>query len=242
MKSLAFAPSSNTPGKADGTWFQAKAKLWQKRHGGKVVHVDMSRPKPTRFHQILRAIREERPDAVAFFCHALRRGLPQFGARGSLLDPEDGDNVATLAGEIGAASASPLVCLFACSAGDDLVPGPAGAPGGDGGFADALRDAVVKWGSVGVRVFAHDRKGDTTANPHVRVFDGPEQKDRVGGRWVVVPPGLTKAEAARELAAWGDSHDAVQWKRWVRWVRDGGWVEFPLLSVEDSRSRLVTLP
>ncbi|MBK7153843.1 MAG: hypothetical protein IPH72_19025 [Sandaracinaceae bacterium] len=57
--------------------------------------------------------------------------------------------------------------------------------GGDGGFADQLRDALAAHGLTG-HVDAHAKPGHTTKNPHLRRFHmdgGPG----VGGEWLVEP-------------------------------------------------------
>lgn len=63
----------------------------------------------------------------------------------------------------------PIVSLYCCSTGASQTQG---LPGGDGGFADTLRDELCKRGLVHCRVDAHVTAGHTTRNPHVRRFEG----------------------------------------------------------------------
>lgn len=222
MTSLAFYPSQNSRGKHDGDYFRMLAQRWADRHGGRAVSVDLARSKAERFRQIVAAVEQDAPDVVAFFCHGLRSCLPQMGVTCIPLPGMSMPvrNVDVLAGAIAANATHPVVVLFACSAGDDLEPGPDGPPGGDGGFADQFRDAMVKHGATGARVDAHDRAGDSVHNRFVRRFEGPESKVSPGGYWLVEPG------------------SGAQWLRWDAFLHGGGWLEFPLMTVAEIRRRL----
>jgi hypothetical protein len=131
--------------------------------------------------------------SVAFFCHGTQFGI-QLGA--------GVDSVRELARGLNrVCQKEPTVALYACSTGgdnDDVDDERSKGPGGDGGFADALRDCMV---ALGMRptVYAHTTKGHCTRNPHVRRF-GPD--DDFGGQWIVEP--------GSEL-----------WSDWCKWLRLG---------------------
>jgi hypothetical protein len=69
--------------------------------------------------------------------------------------------------------------------------------GGDGGFADLLRDELVDIGCPTI-IYAHSTAGHTTQNPHLRVFPPHE---RFGGKFVV-------------------AKDSGLWQKWVRCMRN----------------------
>lgn len=212
VTSLAFVPNRASKAKPrDRAFFRTSADLWAHRHGGDIVEVDIGLVPVDRCRQVVAAVEQRAPDVVAFFCHGLRDRLPQLGITLG--------TVGTLGAAIAAGATAPRVVLFACSTGDDLIPGPDGPPGGDGGFADSLRDAMVKAGALGVRVDAHDRAGVATTNPFVRRFEGPEDKEHVGGSWLVEPR-------------------SALWLRWRSWVAARGWLEFPLLTREEIAERI----
>lgn len=222
MSSLAIVPG-NSPYKADTREFVDQSMLWRERHDGtELVSIDLEAPVPARFRQVLAAIELHAPDLLAFFCHGLSTRLPQLGASIA--------NVAQLAGAIARATTAPRVVLFTCLAGEDLISGADGPPGGDGGFADSLRDALVKHGATGAQVDAHgsssqlsgrkkDVGGHTTHNPFVRRFAGPEDKAAVGGYWLVEP-----------------SHPG--WYAWRKWINALGWREFPIMTRDQIRQLL----
>lgn len=234
MKSLALYPSTNSKGKHDGTYFRALADRWARRHGGKALMIDTSpsRPRSERFRQVVSLVEQELPEILVCFCHGLRDCLPQFGvccrpvpSLGMLAR-----NVDIIAGALAFASSAPRVFLAACTTGDDLVPGIDGPPGGDGGLADQWRDSMVKHGAGGAQVDAHDRAGDSVANPYVRRFLGPEDKEHIGGQWIVVPPGHGDVPNEPFLP--------IRWHRWDKWIEGRGWEEYPMLTRAEIRARL----
>lgn len=231
MKSLAFYPSANSKGKHDGDYFRGLADLWVKKHGNRAVSVDIGTiarptPKADRFRQIVAAIEEDQPEVVAFFCHGLRDCLPQMGIcsqpRPKLGMPAR--NVDIIAGAQARASSAPRLVLFACTAGDDLIPGLDGPPGGDGGLADQWRDSMVKHDAPGAQCDAHDRAGDSVHNKWVRRFSGPEDKDHIGGAFLV------------------DHADHVRWLRWEAFLHARGWLDFPFLTAAELAARLDLAP
>lgn len=117
---------------------------------------------------------------LALFCHGWKDGL-QVGVRN-----ESAWRLAAALRRV-ADPAGLRVLLFCCHAArdddddelDDLEPGP----GGDGGFADMLRDALRVQG-VAATIYAHAARGHTTHCPYVRRFDPGEM---AGGHWVIEP-------------------------------------------------------
>jgi len=180
VKHIIFTPDRNSR-KADGTpdndftgAFEPEAKRYLKYWRGRGDEVtsltfDLSKRGPARVESVLKAIELNAPvDRVAFFCHGWKTGL-QPGLTLSNLGP--------FARRLAAASTSELkVALYACSTGSSN--GPPG-DGGDGGFADTLRDALCRAGREHVTVFAHTSAGHTTRNEYIRMFAG--KGDPLGG-------------------------------------------------------------
>ncbi len=111
---------------------------------------------------------------VAIFAHGWRTGI-QMGFRTK--------HVAALARHLDAVSVDDglVVSLYCCSTAQ-------GDTGGEGGFADELRDALCEVGLTGCRVDAHVNRGHTTRNPHVRRFEGEGSvHGGQGGRYIVRP-------------------------------------------------------
>lgn len=118
-------------------------------------------------------------EVVAFFCHGWKNGIQAGWVRGTI------HKLARSLQEV--CVPEPTIILYACDTArdadqrqdDDLQPGP----GGDGGFADMLRDDCV---ALGFRptIYAHAREGHTTWNPWTRVFRPDEA---AGGSWVIDP-------------------------------------------------------
>lgn len=202
--------------------FRPEADAFVKVNGGVVERIDQSLPPEGRFRQAVGFVEQHAPDTLAYFGHGLPRGLPSMGATLA--------NLSHLAAALAFASTAPRVVLYSCLAAEDLTRGDAGLPGGDGGFADSLRDACVKHDAPGVQVDAHgsssqlkgrvaDLGGHTTQNPYVRRFSGPETKESVGGEWLV-------ADTSR------------LWREWVRALRGPMRFQFPFLTREQLVARL----
>jgi len=210
---IAFAPQYNTKGRKDATGaFQREAKAFMRLHGAKglgLFLVDNHRCDFEMRDQVLYAIRSE-PfiDTVAFFCHGLSKSI-QFGF--------DTLNVDVLAKTLEERETSRVV-LYACNA--------AGGPGvgGDGGFADLLRDAMCRAGAISCQVDAHTTAGHTTRNPYVRRFEGRlSPVGGVGGYYLVEPK-------------------SKLWRPWVRAMKDDKNTlryEFPFMQVGQIHERLV---
>jgi hypothetical protein len=133
-------------------------------------------------------------DVLAFFCHGWRDGLQAGFTRSNVLA------LARLIAMHGDPDAH--VLLYACQTGrdgdaqeaDDREPGP----GGDGGFADALRDACEVLGRR-ITVMGHTTSGGSTVNPFARYF--APGCGGLGGHWYVEP-------------------ESQLWQAWVRALRD----------------------
>jgi hypothetical protein len=203
MKILALAPLYNSPGKNDATGaFQPEARAFVRLHGGAYSPIDNHASKAAMRADVMRQIVTERPGILALCCHGWRTGI-QFGFGLA--------NVAELAEAIAEndGTDAPRVVLYACSTADGS------GPGGDGGFADRLRDALCAAGCVECQVDAHDRPGHTTKNPFVRRFVGAGSAvGGTGGQWIVAPK-------------------STLWRRWVAALRGDLRLRFPLMTVAE---------
>lgn len=216
---IAFAPKHNSPDKKDATGaFLPEARSFLEQHevrsAGRLVIVDNhGTPLAMRKAQ-LAPLGEEAKSVrcVALFCHGWRTGL-QLGWTLA--------NHATLGAAIaGAITENAAITLYACDAGrdddrdreDDLHDGP----GGEGGFADVLRDSIVRlrpdWRGW---VDAHTTAAHTTKNPDVRRFDSG------GGSAYIV------------------SRESPRWKRWREALREGSLRHrFPFLTRDEVHAEL----
>lgn len=151
--------------------------------------INMSRPADEQRHQLLHALGGGL-DLVAILCHGWRGGIqPGWTLR----------EVPQLAAALAAAGAPDLkIALYACSTAIDAEGHPGTA--GDGGFADALRDALATeaptWRGW---IDAHDRAGHCCSNPYVRRMHAGGVG--IGGDWLIAP-------------------DDPLWPRWAAQLRD----------------------
>lgn len=222
MSALVFVPVHNTPGKRDADEFRREARLfcaWLRAEKGwptPVHQFDNERDLGERRADVLRHVHGLTPGSVrvvALFCHGWPDGV-QAGFRS--------EHVKGLARELEDVSADELtVALYCCSTGADQDAstdelGGTG-PGGEGGFADRLRDEL---GELGVRatVFAHSTAGHVTRNPRVRIFPPHERR---GGHWVVSP-------------------ESPLWPAWVRYLQGDGRFSYPFLTAAEIEAELRT--
>lgn len=218
MTTLIVTPDRNTPGKKDYTGaFLPESRLFAAHrsthapNGGVViprVTIDISKPPEQRRAQLLAAISGARPvSAIAFFCHGLMRKLPQLGW--------DLSNVDVLAAQLATHGTADIVAvLYAC----DTAAGV--APGGDGGFADRLRDELCRAGATNCRVDAHKTAGHAVMNPHVRRFEGMGSGiGGVGGSWIVEP-------------------GSEKWNAWKRALRTPFRYDFPFMTIDEIHDEL----
>lgn len=131
-------------------------------------------------------------DALAYFGHGLRTGLPSAGFTLQTID--------ALADAIHAVAAPRLViALYACSTAAANAK-DRDRHDGDGGFADVLRDRLSVRGHTGW-VDAHTIAGHTTINRFTRRFHMDGSHEGVGGSFIVAPGSAlwTKWGAALKL-------------------------------------------
>ncbi len=182
MRVLAFAPMHNTGTKKDATGaFQPEARAFLRYHGqtaAEVVLID-NQTSPMRMRLAVYAALRARAagvQGIAFFCHGFRSGI-QFGFR----SPDLG----AMLSAIPAPAPDLRVTLYACDAARDADrdrdDDRSDTVGGDGGFADTLRDRLSVIAPRCV-VDAHTTAAHTTRNPDVRRFEGPAG---AGGRYLI---------------------------------------------------------
>ena len=216
MRHLALTPDRDTPGDNDYTGaFDPEANRYVRYYegvGDEVIRskVDVSKKNGARRAQTLRWIAAAAPfDRLAIFCHGWGDGIQLGFSRGAELE--------SLAAAVAAASTDRLkVALYACStARSDGPPGD----GGEGGFADSLRDLLASAGRPEVTVFGHTSAGHTTRNPQCRMF----------------VPGC--AVGGVRIAETG----SAQYGRLLRRLRDGGdplrWT-MPYMTLEEIRDAI----
>lgn len=171
----------------------------------------------------LLALRPQKFGAVGFFMHGLDRQMQTGHQLGHV------DRLASLLHEL--LTPAPVIALYACDAGN--APKRTAGPGGNNGFADKLRDALLKrdhawfWGG---HVDAHVTTGHTTRNPHVRRFSSfvlPHEAvlgDSVGGDYLVEPGS----------ALWRRWTDALWSRREPKDIR----LRFPFLTAAEIEQEL----
>jgi hypothetical protein len=216
MRFVVFAPKHNTKGRSDATGaFQLEALGFLRHHGvnpRELILVDNSSMLSTQRSHVLREINTwalcKEPVCIAFFCHGSRNGI-QLGFKSK--------HIGRLASSIAALGDPGVrVALYSCDCGrdidreriDDLAE-----HGGNGGFADLLRDALCKAGCVDCMVWAHTTAGHTSKNPHVRLFAGLGSSIGGDGGIYVVP------------RHW------PQWKRWRAELRTPFRWDYPLMTL-----------
>lgn len=215
-KALAITVDRNTPGRMD--WqgaFKPESIKFSRFYGvaeGPIM-LSLGVGKPARRARMVEVL-NARPgvEVLGLMMHGLRRSIPQFGW--------DLSNVGELAAAIHACLApGGVMALYACSAGTGVGEGP----GGEGGFADALRDALVALGRTSGHLDAHERAAHTTCNPYVRRFDF--SANVLGGEWLIAP-------------------GSPEWKAWAARLneRDDLRFRFPAMTADQIREELRCKP
>jgi len=231
-RSIVFAPLHNHKRKDAENVFQPEARRFTKRHGLNVqlnmVLIDNSRPRAFRRmeKQILDAMGHDMPKwkthlpvIVAFVNHGHKNRI-QFGFPLKRIDKlakairrRGGDNV--------------RVVLYCCDTGRDLDKDRKDDRydeiGGDGGWADMLRDALCRAGAVDCIVFAHSDKGHAGRLPFVRLFEGKGSKIGGMGGSLIVAPG------------------SALWKRWIKALKTPLRFDYPLMTVAEIHARLARI-
>lgn len=205
---LAFAPKHNSHGRRDASHaFIPEAKAFCMLHGAAPpILFDNEQAFLARCAFVRGRIEACEPGALetlALFCHGWKDGL-QVGVRIGSVRP--------FVDSLSKVAAPQLrIILYCCDtardADDDRVDDTKPGPGGDGGFADKLRDEC-RIAGVSATVYAHTTAGHTTRNPRVRRFDPDEM---AGGHWVIEPYG-------------------PMWGRWRKALRGDLRFRFPFLS------------
>ena len=220
---LAIYPESNTKGKRDSTGaFQPEAQAVSRIHLCRARSFDNTASKRARRREVESTIRESAGGlgALALFMHGWKKGL-QSG--------HNTWNVKHLARAIEEVGANDIkIALYACDTGrdndssrkDDSRPGP----GGEGGFADKLRDSLVSLGLSGGWVDGHTVTAHTTKAPYVRRFYINEEAVNDGGEWLVTP-------GSPEWKAW---RNALQSSRSFR-------LSFPLMTKSEIYAHLAAV-
>lgn len=146
-------------------------------HDVDLVELDVSKEMPARLDQYCEIVSARRFDYCAQLGHGWIDGLQLGPHRKDAVRVAESFNAAmTDSGRL-------IVALYACSTGGT---DHAGAPGGDGGLADVLRDECNRHG-LSARFDAHETKGHTTENPRVRRMDATDYHGGFGGDWLVEP-------------------------------------------------------
>jgi len=195
---IAICPKHNSKGKKDVSGaFLPEAVAFVGLHGGKLFQFDNHAPPRIRAAAVEQAIwnMQGAVDMVAIFCHGTKRGIQTGHSIRAL------GHLAEVIGMRSSPEHGPRVVLYCCDtardadtdAKDDLEPGP----GGEGGFADYLRDELRDLGYSSGHIDAHTVVGHTTKAPYVRRFYVDETRSQLGGEWFVEP---------------GSAH----WKAWRR--------------------------
>lgn len=219
MTVLAIVPTSNSKGKKDVTGaFLPESRKWVELHGGTIARFDNASAPAKRRADVEALLRGQSGlSCVGFFCHGLSRSIQTGHAIG---------HVERLAAALTAATKpGAVVALYACDTADTPSKN---APGGDDGFADRLRDALLLTDAAhwhGGWVDAHVTTGHTTTNPFVRRFKCDPLPHEVplgivGGEWIVTPGELL-------------------WSTWRRALRETDLrFRFPMMRAVDVRVEL----
>jgi hypothetical protein len=156
---------------------------------------------------IMRASQEEKIDSIAFFGHGWSSGI-QFGFnRGHI------KKLVQIFTEV--CNPNLKIILYAC------LTGKGKGPGGDGGFADCLRDEMALQGLNEGWVDSHSTSGHTTFNPFVRRFLADYPKE--GGAWIVEP-------------------GSVLWRKWREQLKTDLRFRFPFMSELEIKAELSGVP
>jgi len=190
---LVFYSAVNTKNKRDATGaFIPEARAYAKERevdDYNVIGVDCTKKPGHRRQVVYDAIRAvDHITEVAFFGHGWPSGI-QFG-----ITRDQCKELAQLLAPRTIEANDLHIVLFACLAAENDIRDTDVArvgPGTNGGFADVLRDELVRKGVGRGWVDAHKTAGHTTWNPYVVRFLCEDVKDpelgAEGGAWIVAP-------------------------------------------------------
>jgi len=128
--------------------------------------------------------------------HGYNSGISTGGHRGGKKANMSTKSVGEFVAGIGGSLRGDVnVALMACSTGKDVK----GKEGGEGSFADALRDELVEQGHEGANVAGHTTAGHTTGNPLGRYFTGKDEGGGGGDSFfdVIFPKAFREGEAMK---------------------------------------------
>lgn len=234
MNILALYSSKNAHGKKDASGaFIPEAKAFASCHkipddhcvGMPLVGVSSAVRRQRTLETIYGAGSRKKLDAIAFFGHGWPRGI-QFGFRR--------EHIHGLVRVLSSVCAPNVkIILYACLAAENDVREREIkniGPGTDGGFADMLRDEMVRQGLDLGHVDAHKTAGHTTWNPFLIRFlceaVEDQEKGGEGGAWIVAPR-------------------SQLWKEWVRRLKmneEDFRYRFPFLTEYQIKRELMGLP
>jgi hypothetical protein len=211
MKMMVFVPDQDTAGKRDmSAAFLPEARAFVKFHGAEpddvIKRFPAHAPVEQRRATCTLALRAAVPplDLVAFVCHGWSAGIQAGFLKQHCL----------LLARILATQAKPdaHVILYACDAARDADADASDdrdkGPGGDGGFADGVRDACEALNRQ-VTVTAHATVGHCTQNPFARRF-APGTGGK-GGDWYIEPG---SAEWPLWRAALNNPRSTLRYRFW----------------------------
>ena len=156
-----------------------------------VIPFKNSLPQGKRLDEFLKLIDGANPfDAFVYLGHGLRNGLPSAG-----LTQASRKRFTDLLIKKAKNKKSLYVTLFACSAAETTT----GQPGGEGGFADKVRDDLVDAGFTQGWIDAHSVPGHATQNSMLRRFYLSKEQEASGGSWLVAPGSPEFAQWRKKL-------------------------------------------
>lgn len=188
VDALIITGDRDSEGKKDFSGaFRPEAEQFKKVHdtNANIICIDTSKSMANRKKQLFSEIEKLAKcckfDVVAFFMHGWSSGI-QCGLR--IQDIKDFVSIlkpCILYGDTPNYQAYFL--LYCC------LTGSGESIGGNGGFADRLRDELCLVKKPWCRVYSHTTAGHTTRNPYARVFDGKGSLvGGVDGEWMIRPP------------------------------------------------------
>lgn len=176
-----------------------------------VIGFDNKLPPPKRAPAFLKQLEGAKPfDAIVYIGHGLRNSLPSAGITSTYRT-----KFTQLIQSKSLSKTKVFVTLFACSAAETTT----GQPGGEGGFADKLRDDLVALGFSEGWIDAHPVPGHATQNSQVRRFFISAEQAPKGGTWLVTP-------GSPEFPKWRSKLNS-------KWRDDPFRFQFPYMSQAD---------